>query len=163
MSPSVYVSDEELIILLCSSENAPIECKSIMTNSSLNTTIVTLSSRPALSTSSTLIESNGLSAPNAFLHEILPYITRGLVILMIYIISVFFLRFAAKLSWVHAISLALGLIFKGQDGNPCCVCHQAIYAPGVGTVIPAVSQDSLDMSRRGDVQPAGLNVQETPV
>jgi type IV secretory pathway VirB2 component (pilin) len=163
MPTPVYISDEELIILLCSSENAPIECKSITTNSSFNNTAVTLSSCAALSTSSTLIEPNRSSTPNAFLHEILPYITGALVILMIYIISVCFLRFAAKLSWVHAVSLALGLIFKGQDGNPCCICHQTMYAPSVGTAIPAVSPGIPDILRRGVVQPADLNVQETPV
>jgi hypothetical protein len=101
--------------------------------------------------------------PSGFLHEVLPYIAGGLVILMIYIISVLFLCFAAKLTWVNAISLALGLIFKGHDGNPCCVCHQAIYTPGVGAIIPTASQGALDMPRQGSAQPDGLDVQETPV
>jgi type IV secretory pathway VirB2 component (pilin) len=121
MSTSVPISDEELIMLLCSSENAPIECKSIIANLSLSSTDVVLTSRPTLSTSSTSMVSSSSSTPNGLLHEILPYITGGLVVLMIYVISVCFLRYAAKLSWVHAISLALGLVFKSQDGNTCCV------------------------------------------
>jgi hypothetical protein len=81
---------------------------------------------------------------------------------MIYVISVCLLRFAAKLSWVNVISLALGLIFKSQDAT-CCICHQTTYAASAGAGIPTASTDFPDMFRRGDVRLSGLNVQETSV
>jgi type IV secretory pathway VirB2 component (pilin) len=150
-------------MLLCSSEDAPIECKSILANLSLISTDGVLTSRSTSLTSSTSMSPSSSSASNGVLHEILPYVTGGLVILMIYVISVCFLRYGAKLSWIHAISLALGLIFKGQDSNPCCVCHQTTYTASVGAAIPTASPDLPDISRRGGVRPLGLNVQETSV
>ena len=161
MHTSVPISDEELLVFLCSSENAPIECKNIMANlTEIRTALISTSSSMPMA-SSTPLASSSSSTSSGILHEIMPYLTGGLIILMIYVISVCLLRYAAKLSWVNAISLALGLIFNSKEAI-CCICHQTTYAANVGAVIPA-SSDLPDMFFRGAVRLSGLNVQESSV
>jgi hypothetical protein len=159
MTTSVPVSNQELIMLLCSSEYAPIECKDILANLTLTSTVEVLRNRSNPSTMAAMTPSSSSASINV-LHEILPYVTAALVILLIYVISVCFLRFGAKMSWKHATSLALTLIFKGQESNPCCIFHQATYTANDGAAMPTASPDRPDTG----ILPLGyLNVMETSV
>ena len=167
MTTFAPLSNEELLIFLCSSDEAPIECKTIMANLTKGRADLTLTSSSKAGASSTSLPSSSLSASSGVLHEILPYLAGILIFLMIYIISVCLLRFAAKLSWVNAISLALGLIFSGKEAV-CCICHQTLYAANsanAAAVIPAITTpaDLSDVFRRGAVQLTNLNVQESSV
>ena len=157
----VPLSDEELLIFLCSSENAPIECENIMANLTEFRTNLTSTTTSMPAAPSTLLASSSLSTSNGILHEIMPYLTVFLIFLMIYVISVCLLRFAAKLSWLNAISLALGLIFNGKEAV-CCILNQTTYAANADTGVP-VTSDLPDIFRRGAVQLSALNVQESSV
>jgi hypothetical protein len=154
MAPSVTLTDDDLMIFLCSSENAPTECKSILNSSSVNVTEWTpLTILPTLTASSTSPAPSGLSMASFALHEVLPYIIGGCVLLFIYLMSVLLLRFAAKMSWLHAVSLALALVFKGE-GRVCCVCHQVNYALGDGAVVPQADPEGApQIDCRQEVQP----------
>jgi hypothetical protein len=162
MTTFAPLSNEDVLIFLCSSENSPIICKNIMANltegrKSLNSTTASM---PAALT--TPMASSTSSSSNGILHEILPYLTVFLIILGIYVISVCFLRFAAKLSWLNAISLALGLVFHGKEAI-CCILNQSTYAAGADTGVIPVTSDLGSMSRRGAVRLTNLNVQESSV
>ena len=164
MNTFVPLSNEELLMFLCSSDDAPIECKNIMANLTKGPTDLTSTSSFKATASSTFLPSSSSSMSRGVLHEILPYLAGILIFLMIYVISVCLLRFAAKLSWVNAISLALGLIFNGKEAV-CCICHQTTYAANVDTVIPAITvpTDLNDLFCRRAVQLSNLNVQESSV
>jgi hypothetical protein len=165
MTTFVPLSNEELLIFLCSSDEAPIECKDIMANLTRGRADLLLTSSPKAGTSSTSLPPSSLSGSSGVLHEILPYVAGILIFLMVYLITVCLLRFAAKLSWVNSISLALGLL-RGKEAV-CCIFHQTLYAANsdAASVIPAITRpaDPSDVFRRGAVQLTNLNVQESSV
>jgi hypothetical protein len=164
MTTFANLSNDELLIFLCSSEVAPIECKDLMANLTRGPANLTLTSSSEAVTSTTSLPSSNLSASSEVLHEILPYLAGILIFLMIYVISVCILHFAAKLSWANSISLALGVIFNGKEAV-CCICHQTLYTAGVDGVIPTITPPANldDALRRGAIQLTNLNVLESSV